>query len=122
MNRIWRFSLAAFVLAGFTGALFRYMSVAGAVAGLSLVNIRHAHTHLMYFAWATPAVFSLIAFHIARSFDREVPRLAKRSMVACLILGLTAYGSFLLFGYQPVQMGSVRIPPSVIVAGLNMIA
>jgi len=92
------------------------------MAGLSLVNIRHAHTHLMYFAWATPAVFALISAHVAVTFHRDVPRLSTGSMIACLILGLAAYGSFLLFGYQPVPMGSAQIPPSVVIAGLNMIA
>jgi hypothetical protein len=122
MIKIWRYALAAFILAGLTGALYRYMVAFGGLVGVNLINVRHAHTHLMYFSWATPALFALIAVRIRSRFEKPVPVIAVRAMWASLLLGLAAYGSFLAFGYQPVAFGSARIPPSVILAGLNMIA
>jgi len=52
----WRTSLTFFVLAGLTGFLFRLELTYGGSFGMNLVNVRHAHSHLMYFGWATPAL------------------------------------------------------------------
>ena len=53
-------ALAVFVLAGATGAFMRFGLLYG-MAGLSYANVRHAHSHLMYFGWVTPALIALKA-------------------------------------------------------------
>ena len=41
----------------------------GLPGGLAYVNVRHAHSHLMFFGWVTPALMGLIA---ATSFDSAI--------------------------------------------------
>jgi hypothetical protein len=48
-RRVWRVSLACFVLAGAAGVLFRYGMLYGYPDGISELNLRHAHSHLMFF-------------------------------------------------------------------------
>ena len=117
----WRGALAVFALAGATGALFRFAMAAGDTFGLDPTNVRHAHSHLMYFGWATPALFALIARRLPDLGGRAMPRVG-------LVVGLTfamallAYPAFLLFGYAPVEVGGARLPLSVTAAGLNVLA
>ena len=120
--RIWLAALAVFVLAGLTGSLLRYGQLNGLPAGLSLVNVRHAHSHLMYFGWATPALMALIAAWLPRFSDRPVSRRFSWAMGATVIAALLAYVPFLLFGYQPADIGTSRVPLSVLAATLNVLA
>lgn len=113
---VWICALGCFVLAGLTGALFRFSAGYGVVVGLDLGNIRHAHSHLMYLGWATPALFALIA--------RQLPGFAgpaRKVIGATLAAALLAYPLFLAFGYQPVAFGGARVPLAAVAAGLNML-
>lgn len=47
--RIWKAALVGFIIAGATGSLMRFGMIHGYPAGLQFVNVRHAHSHLMYF-------------------------------------------------------------------------
>ena len=126
----WRAALAVFVLAGSTGALFRLALMlkdlrlamaAGDTFGLDPVNVRHAHSHLMYFGWATPALFALIARRLPALGGREVPHV-RRVIGATFALALLSFPSFLLFGYGPAEVGGARLPLSVIASALNVLA
>ncbi len=118
---LWRLALGAFVLAGATGALFRFGALLGLPAGLSFVNVRHAHSHLMYFSWVTPALMALMGAHIAR-WRGENRHPFRGVALGAWALGLVAYVPFLLFGYGRVPVGEARIPPATIAASLNILA
>ncbi len=132
---VWRSALAVFVLAAGTGALYRLGLTYGWTAGLELINIRHAHSHLMFFGWVTPVLFALIALQI-RGTSRlgQVRTEAKRRIMSdrgwaqmswilagCFVAALVSYPLFLLFGYTPVAVGSARMPIAVIGSTLNMV-
>jgi hypothetical protein len=119
----WAAALAMFAFAALTGALFRF-AVAYAwgpleLGGLLLANIRHAHSHLMYFGWATPALMALIAFHVSQR-GRQVPGIGG-VLLAVFALATLAYPPFLLWGYGLVPIGAARLPLSMIAAGLNVL-
>src|SRR5690554_394339 len=118
---VWRGALAFFVLAGLTGAFFRFAVAQGAAFGLDLGNVRHAHSHAMYFGWVTPALMALLA--------HRLPSLGARPMRgAGLVIGiafataLLAYPPFLLFGYAPVFLGGASLPLGAMTAGFNVLA
>lgn len=115
---VWIGALGCFALAAATGALFRYGMLAGLPEGLALGNLRHAHSHLMYFGWATPALMALIA---ARLAGRRPP--AAMAWIPWITwgAGLLAYFPFLLFGYSPVVWAGRRLPLATMAAGLNIL-
>jgi hypothetical protein len=118
---VWRTALAFFVLAGLTGALFRLAVAQGTAFGFDLGNVRHAHSHTMYFGWVTPALMALVTYRLPALGARPMRR-------AGLVIGiafataLVAYPPFLLFGYAPAFFGDVRLPLSVMAAGFNVLA
>jgi hypothetical protein len=85
----------------------------------SLVNIRHAHSHLMYFGWVTPVLMGLIAV-------LRIPAERRRGVVPALWLvfggAAVSYPLFLLFGYSLVSVGTAEMPIAVIGSSLNMLA
>jgi hypothetical protein len=117
----WRGALALFVLAGLTGAFYRFALAHGGTPGLDLTNVRHAHSHLMYFGWATPALMALVALRLPQLGGRHVPRIGV-VIGAAFAAALLAYPPFLLFGYAPAVIGGARLPLSVVGAGLNVLA
>lgn len=110
----WVAALGFFVVSALTGVLYRSGLAYGVTAGLDLVNIRHAHSHTMYFGWATPALFLLIGLRAC--IGRLRPLLIWLFSAAAL-----AYVLFLLFGYRPVEIGPARMPISVIAATINTV-
>ncbi|GIV57491.1 MAG: hypothetical protein KatS3mg042_0404 [Rhodothermaceae bacterium] len=117
----WWMALACFVLAGATGALFRLALVYGLVPDLSPVNLRHAHSHLMYFGWATPALMALLAASMPAVAGRPGMPGVRRVLAVVFVTALLAYPLFLLYGYTPAVLGARRLPLSVMAAGLNVL-
>jgi hypothetical protein len=117
LYRIWMWALACFVLAGATGSLLRFGMRLGYPAGLQMANIRHAHSHLMYFGWVTPAMMALILSWLPRPSSRRLTRL----LSAVIIAALAAYVPFLLYGYKTAEIAGSRLPVSTIAAGLNVL-
>ncbi len=116
-------SLACFVLAGLTGFLYR-LGMMGWVPGeLSLGNIRHAHSHLMFFGWAVPLPLYIIMQKILGENNGMTKGASwmKYSIASILFFGVLAYPFFLFYGYRPVAIGSASLPLSVIFSGLVMI-
>jgi hypothetical protein len=118
----WLSALAVFVLAGATGAVMRFGNIYGFPWGLQFANVRHAHSHLMYFGWVTPALISLIASQLPAVIDRPLSRRFRWPIIMTLIGGLLTYIPFLLYGYRPALIGERQIPLSVIFAGVNIVA
>ncbi len=120
---LWHASIACFLLAGLTGFLYR-LGMMGWVPGeLSLGNIRHAHSHLMFFGWAVPLPLYIIMQKVVREagdMDKGFSWM-KYSIAWILFFGLMAYPFFLFYGYRPVAMGSATLPFSVIFSGFVMI-
>jgi len=119
---IWPAALGLFILAGLTGSLLRYGQLRGLPMGLSLINVRHAHSHLMYFGWATPALMGLIAAWLPRLTRRPISRSLQWAMIGAVAAAILAYTPFLLFGYQAAEIGDNRLPLSVFAATLNVLA
>jgi len=116
---LWHSSIACFVLAGLTGFMYR-LGMMGWVPGeLSLGNIRHAHSHLMFFGWAVPLPLYIIMQKVVCKADGmpQGVRWMKYSIAWILFFGLMAYPFFLLYGYRPVSIGSASLPLSVIFSG-----
>lgn len=121
---LWQLTLACFILAGITGFAYRLGLVGVDLWGLSLENIRHAHSHLMLFCWAVP----LPMYFIIRKVEKEQVKTAANGMrmmtgtaLGTLFLGLASYPFFLFYGYRPVALGGIEVPLSVMFSGLVMI-
>lgn len=113
----WRLALASFTLAAATGAFMRFGLFLGFPWGLEFTNVRHAHSHLMFFSWATPAL-ALCAHAVLRSAGRRLPGGATLAVTAALA-GLTAYVPFMLSGYGLMRIGATSLPVSMMASGLN---
>jgi hypothetical protein len=119
---VWKAALVCFIIAGGTGSLMRFGMIHGYPAGLQFVNVRHAHSHLMYFGWVTPALMGLIAAWLPRISGRPLSPRFRWVMGATIIAALLAYLAFIQYGYQLAEFGDRRLPLSVIAATLNMLA
>jgi hypothetical protein len=115
--------VALFILAALTGALFRFAVGYGLgpdrLAGLELGNIRHAHSHLMYFGWATPALMLFIT-RLLRQRGAAV-RGAMPVLVVVFVFALLAFPPFLLYGYSLAPVAGRELPLSMMAAGINVI-
>jgi hypothetical protein len=118
---VWWSALGLFIVAVGTGTLLRFGMVYGWNGPLELENIRHAHSHLMYFGWVTPAlmalIWSLLPPDVTASHDRAFRIVAGATLGAAIL----AYPPFLLFGYGTVQIGTARLPLAVVGAGFNIL-
>ena len=112
--------LLTFSLAVFTGTLFRWTFIGDIPAMLQQGNIRHAHSHLMFFGWVTLLPFLFLTYEFARSLPAKSRHLY--SVCGWLFwLGLATWPAFLLYGYDPVPIGGMRLPFSVMLSGLIML-
>lgn len=120
LRRAWQGALVCFVLAGLTGAFFRFGIAYGWTAGLGLVNIRHAHSHLMYFGWVTPALMALLSLHLPALTGRPLSAGLRRIGGVIFFAALLTYPFFLALGYTPVEIGTARLPLAVISSTANV--
>lgn len=118
-RRLWIAALAAFILAGITGAVFRSGLAIGFTTGLDLENIRHAHSHLMMFSWVTPVLFLLIGRSVARTPEEHTR--FRRTAWWALGLGILSYPLFLTYGYGLARIGQSELPLAAMASGLNML-
>ncbi|KAA3656321.1 MAG: hypothetical protein DWQ04_31475 [Chloroflexi bacterium] len=123
---VWLTALGCFVLAGSTGVLLRFGMLMGFPFGLQYVNVRHAHSHLMFMGWVTPALMGLMVVWLpeltGRPFSPKRTRQFKFTLIAVFVLSLMVYVPFLLFGYASVQIGDANMPLASNISGLNMIS
>lgn len=119
---IWQWALFSFVLAAFGGFLFRLGFIYPLPYDLNLANLRHAHSHLMFFGWAALLPLYLIKLEIIPGYHAAFgARLMKASLWGALFFGLLSFPAFILWGYNSVSVGSAVIPVSAIISGLAMI-
>ena len=123
---VWFGALGTFVLAGLTGILLRFGMVMGFPFGLQYSNVRHAHSHLMFMGWVTPALMGLIVAWLpeltGRPFSQKRSRQFKWTIIAVFVLSLMVYVPFLMFGYASASIGNANLPLSSIISGLNVMA
>ncbi|MGM0555337.1 MAG: hypothetical protein ACQEVA_03065 [Myxococcota bacterium] len=114
-------TMACFVFAGISGVWMR-----AAQAGLGLpswvefANLRHAHSHLMFFSWVTPALMVTTAAMLGR--NGEPIRGMRTTIWANIVFGLLTFPPFLLWGYDSVAIGSADLPIAAIASGFNIFA
>lgn len=120
--RLWRAALVGFVVAAATGAVFRGALLFGIPAGWNLGYIRHAHSHLMYMGWATPALMALL-LPAATTHRADPVRLGRAHGLvwASWVGALLAYLAFLWTGYDLVSIGEADLPLAAIVSGVNVL-
>lgn len=118
---VWRLALISFILAALTGFVYRLGLVTNLPEGIEFANLRHAHSHLMFFNWICPPLMILMAGSVVA--EEGVVKL--KSFRSCLFtmisLGFLSYPLFLVYGYHPVTIGSAEIPLAAAVSGLIMI-
>lgn len=122
LRRAFVAATACFAVAATAGTLMRYGAIHGLPYGWLQANVRFAHTHLMYFGWATPALFALIGSVIARRTARPLPRAFHAALWASLAAAALSFVPFLLSGYQPTDVGGLRLPLSMIASTLAILA
>jgi hypothetical protein len=121
LQKVWLWSLSFFMLAALTGLLYRWGLIGGEIFGLRLTNVRHAHSHLMFFNWVTPVPMVFIARKLLKT-SPEAYQSLKWTVTAIILIGFASFPFFLLYGYHPIQLGSANLPLSVMLSGLVMIA
>ncbi len=120
-HRIWQLSLLSFVIAAITGFLYRYGMIYPLPASLNFANIRHAHSHLMFFNWVcTPIMIWMTSAVLTPDQAKKISSF-KRCLYVILFLGVLSYPFFLMYGYRPVAMGSASLPVAAILSGFVMI-
>ena len=119
---LWQWAMFSFVLAGFTGFIFRLGFVQPLPVELNLENVRHAHSHLMFFGWASLLPLYLIKLDIVSGYHAAFGvQLMKNALWWILIFALLSFPPFLLSGYQSIMIGDASLPLSVIFSGMVMI-
>jgi hypothetical protein len=121
-RKFWRFAVIFFVIAGCTGVLFRAGMLGIDLFGLSLQNVRHAHSHLMFFGWAGLIPFLVANNNLNNGFAHTSNRLQSLALWAIVILSPITFVFFLLWGYHPVAIGSANLPLAAIASSFVMIA
>lgn len=120
-STIWKLSLLSFVIAALTGALYRYGFLGSLPFGLHLSNIRHAHSHLMFFNWITPPIMIWMAALVLSPGKTKSVRYFKICLNTMMILGLLSWPFFLLYGYRSITIGSASLPFAAIISGMVML-
>lgn len=112
--RTWRSTLLLFLLAAGTGVFLRFGLLNGFPGGLLFPDVRHAHSHLMFFGWATPVLMVLLLKLTGRDGGKPVRFL----LGAVLLTALSTFVPFLLSGYRFTVIGGRALPLSMIASGL----
>lgn len=120
-STIWKLSLLSFVIAALTGLLYRYGFIGPLPGWLHLSNIRHAHSHLMFFNWITPPIMIWMAASMLSPANQRSACRFKICLYSMMTLGFLSWPFFLLYGYRPVTIGSASLPIAAILSGMVML-
>lgn len=121
LNRIWKLSLLSFIIAAMTGFLYRYGMLYPLPDWLNFANIRHAHSHLMFFNWVSPPLMVLMIDRLIQNENVHAIRSFSNCLYVMLFLGFLSFPFFLLYGYHSVAIGSASLPLAAIISGFVMI-
>ncbi len=109
---VWWTALFCFVLASLTGVLLRYGFAHGLPFALVPGDVRHSHSHLMFFGWVTPV---LMLFLLRQRGGPLHPGL----LITAFVFALASWWPFLVSGYGMMTIFGRYLPVSMIVSGLN---
>lgn len=88
---------------------------------LHLSNIRHAHSHLMFFNWITPPILIWMAAAVLSPGNQRSALRFKICLYTMMILGFLSWPFFLLYGYRPIAIGSANLPIAAMLSGVVML-
>lgn len=121
-HTIWKLSLVSFLLAAITGFIYRVGMLYPLPNSFDLINIRHAHSHLMFFNWVSVPIMiwmsSILGEQTTISINHKRYKICLYTM---LLLGFLAFPFFLFFGYQSISIGSANLPVAAMLSGLVML-
>lgn len=127
-GKIWQLSLLSFIIAILTGFFYRAGMFYPITDYFSLANIRHAHSHLMFFNWISPPIMLYMIrrlfqyrYKIAESDLKKEIRAVHLCLYTMIFLGFLSYPFFLYYGYQSIAIGSAHLPIAAIISGFVMI-
>lgn len=113
-------ALFALTVAAATGALLRFGLGWGMPDwAINYTAIRHAHSHLMYFGWATLGLMALIWRSLGHYTGRGLPQGVHWQMGLSAFLALLSFPAFWANGYGLTRIGAFSLPLGSIVALLN---
>lgn len=118
--RVIRTALLMLALSALTGVGFRLVALGVIRSPWPLEYIRHAHSHLVIFGWAIPAMFVALGHRFRPSL--AAARGMGATYAALFGLALASWPLFLVSGYQRTVIGNASLPLSVMVSGLGMLA
>ncbi len=122
-SKIWQWAIFSFIIAGLTGFLYRMGFVTSLPFDLNLENVRHAHSHLMFFGWASLLPLYLIKVRMVPGYHAAIGvKLMKGALWSVLVFGILSYPFFMIWGYRSVPVGETFLPLSTILSGLVMIS
>lgn len=121
-SKIWQWAIFSFILAGFTGFIYRLGFVTSLPFDLNLENVRHAHSHLMFFGWASLLPLYLIKVKMVPGYHAALGvKFMKGALWGVLVFGILSYPFFLIWGYRSVPVNGSFLPLSTIISGLVMV-
>ncbi|MFP8489123.1 hypothetical protein ACKGJO_08460 [Gracilimonas sp. Q87] len=121
-SKIWQWAIFSFILAGFTGFIYRLGFVTSLPFDLNLENVRHAHSHLMFFGWASLLPLYLIKVKLVPGYHAALGvKFMKGALWGVLVFGILSYPFFLIWGYRSVPVNGSFLPLSTILSGLVMV-
>lgn len=112
---MWGAAILCFALASATGVLLRYGFAHGLPFSLVPGDVRHSHSHLMFFGWVTP----MLMLFLLR--QRGGPRHGWL-LFSTFVFALASWWPFLVSGYGMMTIFGRYLPVSMIVSGLNGLA
>jgi hypothetical protein len=120
MQRWMQLVLGAFLVAAITGVLLRFGLYRGMPAwAQNFTAVRHAHSHLMYFGWASLAIMAIIWHQVPRWTQAPRPRGVGWQMGITALAALLSFPAFWSNGYGLTPIGPAALPLGSIVAGWN---
>lgn len=114
-RRVWLTALLCFLLAASAGAFLRFGYWQGLPWGLVTTDVRHAHSHLMFFGWVTPVLMLFL-------LRQQGGRLPRWLFGFTFLAALSSFVPFLLSGYGMMQVAGRLLPVSMITSGISGIA
>lgn len=113
-------ALFALTVAATTGAFLRFGLGWGMPAWASnYTAIRHAHSHLMYFGWATLAMMALVWRFLPHYTGQMLRPRHHWQLRTTSLLALLSFPAFWVNGYGLTQIGPARLPLGSMAAMLN---
>jgi hypothetical protein len=120
MRRFMVSALFALLVAALTGVLLRFGLFMGMPSwAQNFQAVRHAHSHLMYFGWATLAIMAMIWRLLPAWTQAPLPRGVVWQMRVTSIFAFLSFPAFWSNGYGVTEIGSVSLPLGSMISGWN---